>query len=56
MNVADTIAQHAAQTPGAVAIADGERDIDYRLLDRAVWRAAASLRARGRAASLPNTH
>lgn len=46
MNVADIITQHAAQTPRAIAIADGERDIDYGLLDRAVWRAAFPLRSR----------
>jgi len=49
VNVADLVAQHAVRTPRAVAIAiaGANQSIDYRSLDRAVRRAAASLRQRG---------
>lgn len=47
MNVADIISRQAAIRPGSPAIVDPARTVDYLGLERAIWRAAAALRARG---------
>jgi acyl-CoA synthetase (AMP-forming)/AMP-acid ligase II len=50
VNLADVIARHARETPGAVALVENGRDIDYAAFDRAIWRASAWLREQGIAA------
>lgn len=47
MNLADIISRHAAAAPHAVAVIERGRVIDYRGFERAIWRAAAWLRAQG---------
>src|SRR5882757_1398415 len=47
MNVADTLARWAEETPFAVAIAERERLVLYRELDAVAWRIASRLSAAG---------
>jgi len=47
MNVAAIITQHAERNPGAPAIIESGRRIDYAGFDRAIWRAVASFRRAG---------
>jgi acyl-CoA synthetase (AMP-forming)/AMP-acid ligase II len=47
MNIADALSRWSDETPFRVAIVDQDRTIHYRLLDAAVWRAAAWLAGHG---------
>jgi acyl-CoA synthetase (AMP-forming)/AMP-acid ligase II len=47
VNLADNLSAHARAAPHAVAVIERDRVIDFGAFDRAVWRAAAALRAQG---------
>ena len=47
MNLAEVIARHAAERADVVALAEGERQLTYRALDRRIRQGAAQLRSLG---------